>query len=983
MIKWILLISMLITQSIAYNLSTNNNPENLNLNMIKQSFLPQTMNHNYTISENNIFPSIAFVKPIFTATAYSGFYSGFSTGASSKNGYYDYPKLDGTKYFDKLLVNTWSTSSEITNYINLLKNKYHNINIITDLDLHNGNVFDEDGSPKYSSLIFMHNEYVTLQEYKNLIRFIQSGGNAIILNGNAFFAEVDYDEKHNKVKLVSGHGWQFDGENGTKSDDYYRFYKSVGNFEHSTNFGSRYCAFNKGSTNGANINFNNTNPHPIAKKMYDIGITKVLPNYNSHEENCLITPNAHIIASWDVNFETKFRGIKIYEFFPHGYHGGSLIHFGFFGSNKMAYNSDIQQLFEFAVRHQANQYITPWIKYPMDNAVLKDDIILDYDSYWDTTVYLDGVIRNDIKKGINLDFLGDGTYNLTIEFQKFNIKEIKSVLFTIDTKKPKIFINNNEINEKQIITIQASTPYTVNISDYNVEDCTIRGYSEIREPIKHVYYDYNIKNQVMNYSNISLFFETKPHKGYYSITTLDSAGNTIINWLYVEGNENTNITRQYNPGYQTLNESRVRLSIPKVDNNILAKLQISTNFGIDWSNYELNHNMNYSYYDYKKETDTFWFRFAIKSNGITEYMHDIKSYQWDSDMISIKEVRKNNSIYEFKLSPNFKNYKMDLILEKTYYNNTIILKSNKNYNITDNGIKFLILNNSKIRFWDINMKFYSTISNFTLTKTIANNNFNQTVSNENIKIYSKNLNESNYNLLNNITNIILISQNNNIITLTKSLNITLWSFYNNFTITTYDRFGKILEIKNIEFKIELNELPVIEFSINNSFNIFQVENIILGHILNGTNFYCNIYLNDQLTSNEVIDNNKFELLIISSNIVDINSTYTILVELIFNNQILIVMNKIQVYFYYEDLTEISTVYTSNITNISQNSTKITTSTNVINTSTVNYVGNTIENLTSQIDSVSQESDLPFIHSITIFVCVLMISHLYRQKMEKY
>ncbi len=40
------------------------------------------------------------------------------------------------------------------------------------------------------------------------------------------------------VKLVSGHGWQFDGRNRARSDDYYRFYKSIGNFEHSDFIGS-------------------------------------------------------------------------------------------------------------------------------------------------------------------------------------------------------------------------------------------------------------------------------------------------------------------------------------------------------------------------------------------------------------------------------------------------------------------------------------------------------------------------------------------------------------------------------------------------------------------------------------------------------------------------------------------------------------------------------------------------------------------------
>ncbi len=52
----------------------------------------------------------------------------------------------------------------------------------------------------------MHNEYVTMQEYYNLIRFIKAGGNAIILNGNAFFAEVDYDSQFS-IRQISFRSW--------------------------------------------------------------------------------------------------------------------------------------------------------------------------------------------------------------------------------------------------------------------------------------------------------------------------------------------------------------------------------------------------------------------------------------------------------------------------------------------------------------------------------------------------------------------------------------------------------------------------------------------------------------------------------------------------------------------------------------------------------------------------------------------------------
>jgi hypothetical protein len=58
---------------------------------------------------------------------------------------------------------------------------------------------------------------VTQQEYNNLKRFVSNGGTLIILDGNVFYAEVKYDTDANRITLVKGHGWAFNGRSAWKS----------------------------------------------------------------------------------------------------------------------------------------------------------------------------------------------------------------------------------------------------------------------------------------------------------------------------------------------------------------------------------------------------------------------------------------------------------------------------------------------------------------------------------------------------------------------------------------------------------------------------------------------------------------------------------------------------------------------------------------------------------------------------------------------
>jgi hypothetical protein len=99
-------------------------------------------------------------------------------------------------------------------------NPQYNVSVLRDENVHNySHMFTENGTNKYDVIILAHHEYVTQQEYDNLKQFVANGGTMILFDGNVFYAEVKYDEKTNKISLVKGHGWAFNGKSAWKSVD--------------------------------------------------------------------------------------------------------------------------------------------------------------------------------------------------------------------------------------------------------------------------------------------------------------------------------------------------------------------------------------------------------------------------------------------------------------------------------------------------------------------------------------------------------------------------------------------------------------------------------------------------------------------------------------------------------------------------------------------------------------------------------------------
>ena len=91
------------------------------------------------------------------------------------------------------------------------------VNNLTDMDVHDGKIFNANGSNAYDVLFLFHNEYVTQVEYDNLKKFVGNGGIIVFTQANALFAEVSYKQANNSISLVKGHSWEVDGNNAKGS----------------------------------------------------------------------------------------------------------------------------------------------------------------------------------------------------------------------------------------------------------------------------------------------------------------------------------------------------------------------------------------------------------------------------------------------------------------------------------------------------------------------------------------------------------------------------------------------------------------------------------------------------------------------------------------------------------------------------------------------------------------------------------------------
>jgi hypothetical protein len=219
--------------------------------------------------------NIALIKPTFTAAAYnSAFYKFYFLflHVSSRTNITTNLNLLSSKIPKQLTsLSSASTLSFLPRHLKTLLPQ-SNIDLLTDADVDSGSIFVKNviTNNRYDILIVGHQEYVTQREYDNLKQFVANGGTLIVLDGNAFYAQVKYNRNTDAITLVKGHGWAFNGKSAWRSVNE-RWRKETSQW-----LGSNYLCYS------CKITFLN-NPF----------------GYKHHEEQYLTNPNNMILMNYN------------------------------------------------------------------------------------------------------------------------------------------------------------------------------------------------------------------------------------------------------------------------------------------------------------------------------------------------------------------------------------------------------------------------------------------------------------------------------------------------------------------------------------------------------------------------------------------------------------------------------------------------------------------------------------------------------------
>ncbi len=166
---------------------------------------------------------VAIVKPVFTATAYSGRFGGPPSFYEFYDKHGKDPKTEvittDLYLLNVSVVDDWGWSENLSRYITSVLGDYglgtisaQSFTILSDIDVTEGGLFNQGGSSKFDVVVLGFTEYVTSMEYYDYQRFVASGGRLVIMDASNFVAEVKYYPQTNHLALVRGHGWRFEWE---------------------------------------------------------------------------------------------------------------------------------------------------------------------------------------------------------------------------------------------------------------------------------------------------------------------------------------------------------------------------------------------------------------------------------------------------------------------------------------------------------------------------------------------------------------------------------------------------------------------------------------------------------------------------------------------------------------------------------------------------------------------------------------------------
>jgi hypothetical protein len=279
-------------------------------------------------------PRVAVVKPVFTATAYSSFYSFYTKYVNTPK---DQIIRSDLQLLNTTLVDSWGWSDGLRQFLSSNSARANglvlekNLTVLTDVSVNDGGLIYENGTRQYDVVILGFTEYVTSQEYSAYKHFVADGGRLIFMDATNFFAEVRFYPQTNHLALVKGHGWGFDGKK-VWHDVRERW------SQESTNWiASNFCCFGYGRRyDGALLVGTNVISLSLQAKFGP----KVFQSYKGHEENRITNSSfTEILAQW-VQLDSTSRNLV--AAYSHRFMHGTVIHIGIMSSDVISFDRSVQ-----------------------------------------------------------------------------------------------------------------------------------------------------------------------------------------------------------------------------------------------------------------------------------------------------------------------------------------------------------------------------------------------------------------------------------------------------------------------------------------------------------------------------------------------------------------------------------------------------------------------------------------------------------------
>ena len=207
--------------------------------------------------------------------------------------YYIHPEYNDIPYIDYFNV-----------LLQHIKKNFTFISKMTDVDVHEGTIFQNNGKNAYDVLFLFHSEYVTQSEYNNLKKFVSNGGTIVFTEGNILYAEVSYNKSSDTISLVNGHDWKFDGNS---------------------------------ATNGISERWLDENKEWMGSNFLDIPSWEKVYfrnnpfNYNHTEEQYVTNPDAKILIDYEAyNLTDKYQNATVATYMMN-YGKGKVVNLGIWG----------------------------------------------------------------------------------------------------------------------------------------------------------------------------------------------------------------------------------------------------------------------------------------------------------------------------------------------------------------------------------------------------------------------------------------------------------------------------------------------------------------------------------------------------------------------------------------------------------------------------------------------------------------------------